>query len=71
MVTEQANGGPSRRLVGLELDWRAIVDQHLNRDAPPNISPRVRWEEAVEMDRADIVWIADGLIVDVVGWTRR
>ena len=55
LVAEQANGGPPRRLVGLELDWRAIADQHLDRDIPPNISPRVRWEPLpVSVDGAKV-----------------
>ncbi|MDR9450148.1 MAG: glycine cleavage T C-terminal barrel domain-containing protein, partial [Acidimicrobiia bacterium] len=35
---------PPRRLMGLDIDWRAIVALHLDRGVPPNVSPRVRWE---------------------------
>jgi len=44
LIEEQAAGGPSRRLLGLDIDWRAIVALHLECDVPPNVSPRVRWE---------------------------
>ncbi len=44
LLDEQAAGGPPRRLGGLDIDWRAIVALHLDRDVPPNVSPRVRWE---------------------------
>jgi len=44
LADEQAAGGPPRRLVGLDIDWRTIVGLHLDRDIPPNVSPRVRWE---------------------------
>lgn len=47
LIDEQAAGGPPRRLVGLEIDWRAIVALHLERNVPPNVSPRVRWEALV------------------------
>lgn len=44
LVEEQAAGGPFRDLVGLNIDWRAIAALYLDRDEPPNVSPRVRWE---------------------------
>lgn len=43
LVAEQTAGGPPRALVGLDIDWRAIVDAHLERGVPPNVSARVEW----------------------------
>lgn len=43
LVAEQASGGPPRALVGLDIDWRAIVGAHLDEGVPPNVSPRVEW----------------------------
>jgi len=43
LVAEQEDGGPPRRLVGLDLDWRQIVTEHLDRGVLPNVSPRVEW----------------------------
>jgi aminomethyltransferase len=55
LLEERGSGGPSRRLVGLNIDWRAIVALHLDRGVPPNVSPRVRWEAlAVSSDGARI-----------------
>ncbi len=36
---EQANGGPPRRLVGLEADWEGIESLFAARDLPPALSP--------------------------------
>jgi aminomethyltransferase len=44
LADEQEAGGPNRRLVGLDIDWRTVVDLHLEGEVPPNVSPRVRWE---------------------------
>lgn len=44
LLAEQAAGGPERKMVGLQIDWRALVELHLDRGVPPNVSPRVRWE---------------------------
>lgn len=58
---EQEAGGPPRRLVGLDIDWRAIVDLHLDLGVPPNVSLRVRWKpvpvsvEGVRIGRASSV----------------
>lgn len=55
LEVEQAAGGPPRRLVGLDIDWRAIVGLHLDRGVPPNVSPRVRWEAlAVSVEGARV-----------------
>lgn len=43
LVAEQANGGPPRTLTGLEIDWRLIVEAHLDANTAPNVSPRVEW----------------------------
>ena len=43
LVAEQEAGGPPRSLVGLDIDWRAIVDAHLEQGVAPNVSPRVEW----------------------------
>lgn len=43
LVAESNGGGPKRKLVGLEIDWRSIVDEYLKSDIAPNISPRVDW----------------------------
>ena len=43
LVAEAEAGGPPRVLVGLDIDWRAIVAAHLDHGVPPNISPRVEW----------------------------
>lgn len=43
LVAEQAAGGPPRALAGLDIDWRAIVEAHLEIGVPPNVSPRVEW----------------------------
>ena len=43
LVAEQEAGGPARRLVGLDIDWRQIVAGHVDRGLLPNVSPRVDW----------------------------
>ena len=43
LVAEAEGGGPPRVLVGLDIDWRAIVAAHVDHGVPPNISPRVEW----------------------------
>ena len=43
LVAEQEAGGPLRTLAGLDIDWRAVVEAHLEKGVPPNVSPRVEW----------------------------
>lgn len=43
LVAEQEQGGASRSLVGLDIDWKAIVGAHVEAGVAPNISPRVDW----------------------------
>ena len=43
LVAEQAAGGPRRTMMGLDIDWRAIVEAHLDEGVAPNVSPRVEW----------------------------
>jgi aminomethyltransferase len=38
---EQQEGGPSRRLVGLQLDWNGIERLYAEQGLPPSISPSV------------------------------
>ena len=42
LLEEQAAGGPPRRMVGLELDWRALVNFQLELGMMMEILPRVR-----------------------------
>jgi aminomethyltransferase len=44
LVNEQANGGPSRSFVGLELDWADIVAMYVEAGLPPEVSRQIRWE---------------------------
>jgi aminomethyltransferase len=39
---EQARGGPSRRLVGLEIDWGGIEELFAEHDQPPAVSAAVQ-----------------------------
>ena len=41
LQTEQAAGGPARRLVGLQLDWYDIERLYADQGLPPAISPTV------------------------------
>ena len=41
LLEEQAAGGPPRRMVGLELDWRALVRLQLERGVMMEMLPRV------------------------------
>lgn len=43
LVAEAEAGGPARSLVGLDIDWKAIVHAYLDADVAPTISPRVDW----------------------------
>ena len=43
LLAEQAAGGPRRALVGLDIDWKAVVDACVSREVAPTISPRVEW----------------------------
>lgn len=43
LIAEHEAGGASRTLVGLDIDWKAIVDAHVERGIAPTISPRVDW----------------------------
>jgi glycine cleavage system T protein (aminomethyltransferase) len=39
LLTEQRNGGPERRLVGLEVEWDGIERLYAAHDLPPALSP--------------------------------
>jgi len=39
LLREQANGGPERRLVGIEADWDAIEALYAAQDLPPALAP--------------------------------
>ena len=41
LLDERARGGPPRRMVGLELDWRALVSLQLERGTMMDLFPRV------------------------------
>ena len=43
LLNEQEAGGPPRTLVGLDIDWRQVVTEHVDRRIAPNVSPRVEW----------------------------
>ena len=40
----EKEAGSRRKFVGLELDWRNIVDWYAKACRPPEIAPRVRWD---------------------------
>ena len=53
LLKEQEAGGPPRTLVGLDIDWRQVVAEHVDRGIAPNVSPRVEWvAKPVRVDRA-------------------
>jgi aminomethyltransferase len=43
-LQEEIALGVPRQLVGLKIDWPQIVVAYTERGAPPDISPRVRWD---------------------------
>jgi len=43
LLREQEVGGPKRALVGLDIDWRQVVAEHVDRGIAPNVSSRVEW----------------------------
>ena len=43
LAAEKARG-PKRRFVGLEIEWRDIVEHYARVGLPPEIAPRVRWD---------------------------
>ena len=52
LLNEQEVGGPTRTLVGLDIDWRRVVAEHVDRGIAPNVSPRVEWvAKRVRADR--------------------
>ena len=44
LAAERARGGGARRMLGLEIDWRAVVDLYVNQGMPPQLSSKVDWE---------------------------
>jgi aminomethyltransferase len=42
LLAERADGGPARRLVGLDLDWSAIEGMYARHGLAPQISPNVQ-----------------------------
>ena len=53
LLSEQGVGGPPRALVGLDIDWRQVVAEHVDRGIAPNVSSRVEWvAKPVRADRA-------------------
>lgn len=44
LMQEKENGGPERKLVGLEIAWTDIVGLYAKLGKPPEIAPRVRWD---------------------------
>lgn len=43
LLQEQERGGPSRTLMGLDIDWHQVVAEHVDRGIAPNVSRRVDW----------------------------
>jgi aminomethyltransferase len=63
LLAERAAGGPERRLVGLELDWRGIESMYARHGLAPMISPLVHRDpvpvsrQGVQVGRAtSVVW---------------
>jgi aminomethyltransferase len=63
LLAERANGGPARRLVGLELDWSAIEAMYARHGLAPQISPYVHrdqvpvYREGLQVGRAtSVTW---------------
>ncbi|MEX0834320.1 MAG: aminomethyltransferase family protein [Actinomycetota bacterium] len=44
LATEQRNGGPRRRLAGIEISWAGIEGLFAKHDLPPEVSPMVSRE---------------------------
>ena len=40
----EKEAGPKKKFVGLELDWKNIVELYATAGRPPEIAPRVRWD---------------------------
>jgi aminomethyltransferase len=58
---EQANGGPARRLTGLELDWSGIEEVFARHDLPPEVSPTVHRDPTPVFNRGRLVGRATSL----------
>ncbi|MGZ5214574.1 MAG: aminomethyltransferase family protein, partial [Actinomycetota bacterium] len=63
LLAEQASGGPTRRLVGLELEWAGIERLYAKHDLAPGVSPLVQrdpvpvYKEGKQVGRAtSITW---------------
>jgi aminomethyltransferase len=46
LVAERASGGPTRRLVGLEVDWDGLEEMYAQHGLPPTV-PAVAWRTHV------------------------
>ena len=42
LAEEVRSGGPTRRLAGIEIDWRQALEAAASSGRPPDVSPRVR-----------------------------
>lgn len=58
LLDERARGGPPRRMVGLELDWRALVGRQIERGVMMDLVPRVSREPLPVLDRGRGVGLA-------------
>ncbi len=59
---EQANGGPARRLAGVELDWSGIEALFAKHDQPPSVSALVHRDPVPVYDRSKQVGRATSLV---------
>lgn len=54
-LRQEAETGVRRKLIGLEFDWKALVDRYLALGEPPEITPRVRWDAmAIKLDHTTV-----------------
>ncbi len=43
-LVAEKEAGPKRKFVGLEIEWRDIVERYMAKSMPPEVAPRVRWD---------------------------
>ena len=60
-LLEESEVGSPRALLGLDIDWRQVVGEHVDRGVAPNVSPRVEWVAKPVLANGEVVGRASSI----------